>query len=417
MSKNIQYSHKRNLTFIAIILTSIFVFLNVTVLYISSNIIDNKISEETAELLLLTSNLINDNDLNVAFEYIEHYSESHSVEIEIYTTLEELIYTSRDSTFNPVKRELITDKGVFYLYIDNSHSVTIDSYKDQLINMNIVLLVIYIITLSSLLFMNKSTSNKIDKDITELSALIKSLPNYHYNFNYKQFDDIHKAIWEYIDEIDLLRDKRDINIKGLAHDIKTPLTIINSYIQHSSGGNKEVAISSVDEINDLVTELIDEKYINIFKKINITSIISETLTKFKSIFDSKDITITFNSKEDIYVFWSKKDFMRVLENLFSNAFYYADENSTFDISIINQDDITIQFQSSGSPMNQETIDNVFKKGYRGNISYTKNAQGKGLGLYICRLLLTPIQGRIIASSTGNNNIFKIKLKKEIEDES
>ena len=52
---------------------------------------------------------------------------------------------------------------------------------------------------------------------------------------------------------------------------------------------------------------------------------------------------------------------------------------------------------------------MFEKGFRGHESSKSNQSGKGLGLYLCKILLLPVNGKIDAHIVDNKIIMTVIL--------
>ena len=206
-----------------------------------------------------------------------------------------------------------------------------------------------------------------------------------------------------------------MNMKGLAHDIKTPLTLIYSYFervlksQTLSEKEANTSFEAAIRINSLLNDIIEDNKRELSKKINISRILNEKIEEYAPIFKNKQISIIKNIDKDISYKWSEKDFVRVIDNLISNAYYYSKDSSVFEVNIRNEEKILIEFISSPQNINDIEINKIFNKEYRGSLSHNDNSYGKGYGLYLCRLLLGSIGGTISIDIIDENVKFTIML--------
>jgi CitB family two-component system sensor histidine kinase CitS len=94
----------------------------------------------------------------------------------------------------------------------------------------------------------------------------------------------------------------------------------------------------------------------------------------------------------------------VLENLLGNASEYSKQGSEVHITLRTGD--TIRWTVCSSPEKPEALhlDRLFDKGYS-----TSSKPGKGLGLYITRLLIQPLGGTITATLDKDALRFTIAL--------
>ena len=304
---------------------------------------------------------------------------------------------------------------MFTVFIDNTNSITVNAIETNTIYVNISLLVIYLLSLSILLRNNRLTTKEIDQDIGNVLKLIDSETLSNNKFNHSEFEHIHKIITRYVENIDLLTEQKSMNMKGLAHDIKTPLTLIYSYFerilkkQNLSEKEAKTSFEAAVRINELLNDIIEDNKREKSKEIDISTILNDKIEEYLPIFKNKRISIVKNITEGIAIRWSEKDFVRVIDNLISNAYYYSKESSVFEVNIKNEERIQIEFISSPININDIEKDKIFNKGVRGSLSFNNNNYGKGYGLYLCRLLLSSIGGSVSIDIINENVKFTIML--------
>lgn len=415
MNKSISQKFKRSIIVLTIIITIVFLVINVALYIINNNYLVNKVEEENNAFLQLTTHLINENDVSIALEYVEHYTHIHQVNIEVLDEHENMIYSSDVAHLYTSQYQINTMKGVFTIFIDNTDSITVNAIETNTIYVNISLLSIYLIAIVILVRNNKITSKEIDQDIRNVLRLIDNEKNDNDKFNHTEFEHIYKIITKYLENIDLLTEQKSMNMKGLAHDIKTPLTLIYSYFervlksQTLSEKEANTSFEAAIRINSLLNDIIEDNKRELSKKINISRILNEKIEEYAPIFKNKQISIIKNIDKDISYKWSEKDFVRVIDNLISNAYYYSKDSSVFEVNIRNEEKILIEFISSPQNINDIEINKIFNKEYRGSLSHNDNSYGKGYGLYLCRLLLGSIGGTISIDIIDENVKFTIML--------
>ena len=212
----------------------------------------------------------------------------------------------------------------------------------------------------------------------------------------------------------MFKERRQLNIKGLAHDIKTPLTVINDFLQQTDDKSEmqENALLSLNKISQFIEKIIEDDYKGAFVSINLNNLISEAIDYYQKIFNTKGIKINLIAKEDCNVIWNTRDFKVILENMLSNAYYYSYENTVYNIEIIDNDNATeLRFTSTGNVDNISNIEKIFDKGFRDKNNRQLNTTGKGLGLYLTKLLLIPVNGEITATISGESITFIITINK------
>jgi signal transduction histidine kinase len=375
----------------------------------------NKVEEENAAFLQITTHIINENEVEVALEYIEHYTHIHKVHIEVMDENENMLYSSDVAHLYSSQYNIETTKGLFTVFIDNTDSVTVSTIETNTIYINVSLLIIYLFSIVILLRNNRLTTKEINQDIGNVLKLIDSEKFDESNFNHTEFEHIHTVITTYLENIDLLTEQKSMNMKGLAHDIKTPLTLIYSYfekvLKKQTLNEKEAKTSfeAAVRINDLLNDIIEDNKRQSSKEIELSAILNNKIEEYAPIFKNKGISIVKNIEESITFRWSEKDFVRVIDNLISNAYYYSKDSSVFEVNVKNEERVLIEFISTPININDIEKDKIFNKGFRGSLSFDNNSYGKGYGLYLCRLLLSSIGGSVSIDLINENVKFTIIL--------
>lgn len=408
MNRSISRKFKNNIILLSIIITGIFLVINIVLYIINNQYLVQKVENENQAFLELTTHLINENDIEIALEYAEHYVHIHEVNIEILDADRNMIFSSVVAHMYTSQYQIETLKGTFTIYMDNTNSITVNSIQENTVYINISLLIIYLIALLALVKINKSNLKEINQDISNVLRLINQDTNPKPYFYHEEFQKIYHTINEYLESIDLLTEQKEMNLKGIAHDIKTPLTIVYSYFERTIRGDQITkkdsitAFESSKRINDLLNDIIlDNKQQNT-QKIDIGALLSSQLENYKTIFQTKNMMIQSEIQPELYVYWNKRDYIRLIENLISNAFYYSKPDSTFVVWVYKKEKVHMEFLST--PIHIEDIqpELMFYKGYRGRSSALENHNGKGFGLYLCRILLKNIGGNITIEKLAEN---------------
>lgn len=215
-------------------------------------------------------------------------------------------------------------------------------------------------------------------------------------------------------ELELQREKKTL-LLSLSHDVKTPLSAIKLYAKALSKDlysdpkkQHEVAENinkKADEIESFVTQITDasrEDFLSLdvndgefYLSQLIGSVRDHYCEKMELI--KQELTIA-----DIHDSMIKGDLDRaveVMQNVIENAMKYGSGDG-INIAFSEEDGcILISVSSSGCTLADTEIVHIFDSFWRG--SNSKNVQGSGLGLYICRQLMHKMGGEIFADMRGD----------------
>jgi len=405
MLKSVHKQSKHQIFILSIIITVIFIVINGSLILINKNSLNQKIEEENLAFTTISSHIIDENPLEVVEEYILHYTHIHEVEVRFTNEMDTILFETMNIDNNAMQQYTIeTSQGIFHFYIDNTNSVTVQLNDLNLIIVNSILLIIYVSAMIVFININKSHSNNINKDLDHILSLIDE-DDFNDFFEYVEFYHIHNAIKEYLKSIDLLHEQKEMVLKGLAHDVKTPLTILYHYFDKL---NKDKPVTKMEfnqafdaakKINGYIERMISDQLEHKIKEFNPKPFIVMKLNDYKSILNQKSIHVITDLSEDLSIKFVKQDFERILDNIISNAYYYSKENSVLELKLRADNKAIIEIISEPSNLENLDVKRLFQKGYRAN--ETNNPYGKGLGLYLTKLLIENQQGNISASIEKN----------------
>lgn len=417
MTSFLKNYRRKTLITVTVIISIMFAFTNLVFYILNNAYLDNEISKENEAFITLTTHLLNENDDSVAIEYVEHYSHTHLVEIEFYKDDNLLFRSDSELTkFGTFGIESVS--GDYILLIDNSQSKTALLNFDYLLYINLAIIIIYFLSIT---IIYRFTSNQVLSVSNDIEIILKQINHKGYiesnSFNYIEFNNISIELIDSLKQIDFLREQKNIKLKGLVHDLKTPLTVVYSYLdkyrskKELSDEEVLIAIESTKKINDIVSDVIQENFDNNSIEIDLSNLLESIITQNLSVFKSKKIEVLSYIEKDIKYNWNKRDFERVVNNILANAYYYSDESSLIEVSLYNKEGIEITIKNYGININEFDLPLIFDKNFRADSAKEANKRGQGLGLYIVKLLLENVQGSIgVTSNDLEGTEFKIKLK-------
>ena len=214
-------------------------------------------------------------------------------------------------------------------------------------------------------------------------------------------------------------------ITNVSHDIKTPLTSIISYVDllKREGLNSPNAAKYLDVLDrksnrlktlteDLfeVTRATSGSIEPNFEMVNVNALISQILGELdEKIQDSNLVFKTSYWEEKIYANADGRLLSRVMENLLSNIFKYAQKNSRVYIDTkISDEKVIISFKNVSAYELNIPINELMERFKRGDES--RSSEGHGLGLAIAKSLTEIQKGLLTISIDGD--LFKAQITLE-----
>jgi len=214
-------------------------------------------------------------------------------------------------------------------------------------------------------------------------------------------------------------------LAGVAHEIRTPLTILKANLEGMADGvikpDKE-HIDSLNEEVDRLTKMVgDLRELSLleagqirleFGTVAINGVIRNIAAKLKPLADDKQLVIKLELSDAVQSIWA--DSVRVgqmLYNLVMNAIQYTGAGGSITISTaLAGTMVEIRVADTGIGIAPDDVKHVFDHFYRADPSRTKQSGGTGLGLAIVRQLALAHQGHVSATSTpGQGSTFILTL--------
>ena len=201
-------------------------------------------------------------------------------------------------------------------------------------------------------------------------------------------------------------------ISMVSHELKTPLTSINAYIQLMQTRNlsDHFMINTLDKVQKQVKKM--SSMINSF--LNVARLESGKIHLTKTNFDLdkiicdavEDVRLIHSSYSVDFVeggpkltYGDKDKLASVISNLISNAIKYSDQGSRVSVrSEIVGDMIQVGVTDNGIGIKEADLKRLFDRFYRVESTQTKTISGFGIGLYLSAEIIDQHQGEIWAES-------------------
>lgn len=244
------------------------------------------------------------------------------------------------------------------------------------------------------------------------------------------FSELNELIDRINDLIDLSQDvertsqksKTDLKeaITSLSHDIRTPLTSMDGYLQLLSQSQSEVErnhylaviqsrISVLKEMLEKLftyTKLQSEAYTLELEPLDFGKCVRDTVFSFYDEFQNKEIVPEISFCEGpLQIIGNDEALHRAIQNLIKNALEHGNTSIFLGLTCEKSE---VVFCCSNDVQNPDEIDisKVFTQFYKADSARTHSSTG--LGLFIAKGLIDRMNGRIIANL--QNSFFTIEIR-------
>lgn len=245
--------------------------------------------------------------------------------------------------------------------------------------------------------------------------------------------DLRKAelkLKEYSKELEELNKNKDKFFSIIAHDLRNPFTSIYGF---SNVLSEEFDTLSKEEIKEYINYIYSgtKNIYNLIEnlltwsrlqtgrslaqpiKLNIYSEVHDAISLLNVFSKNKRIKIVNSVDKNIYAYGDKNMVDSILQNLISNAIKFSKASEEVIISTeIKENFVKISVKDFGIGMSKDEIDNLFRLGKQNTKTGTSEEKGTGLGLILCKEMVTKLNGKInVISKVNEGSTFSITLPK------
>lgn len=212
---------------------------------------------------------------------------------------------------------------------------------------------------------------------------------------------------------------------NVAHEIRTPLTLINGPLEslaemdikdHEIRKNVQLMQRNISELLTLINQILDFRKVDANKVTmnfvvgNISAVVDEVYQEFLPMALSVNKKMELRMPEQpVYALIDRGSFVKILNNLFSNAIRYSEHTIEVELAEDNtQFDLTIK--NDGEIVPPEMADKIFDPFYQLKKNANINASS-GIGLSLARSLAELHHGTLLYKSTDGLNVFTLTIPK------
>lgn len=346
-------------------------------------------------------------------EFLEMLSQSKKKWLDEYTQMintnigyerkdDDLILTYEINHYFPENTEAIDD-FVFVKYYPNIFNNVMGNALSQNSKMNMLSMLLSIFISLGISYMMTKRIKYIDKSMRMIAdnhfdVMLKEKPydelgtlSHNINVMSQRLKKTMEELNEEIENVKKLESLRKEFIANFTHEIKTPLGIVNGYIELIEAVDDEekrrqylnAIYQETDRINELVFAMLNLSRLESGKvELNIEEFdfedfIVSTIDSFASLLQQKNIQVILDGEEAL-VHADKVQMLVVMKNLISNAIKHTHMGGNI---YIHYDHQMFSIENEGECIDENKMDTIWD-------TYVSNdREGTGLGLAICKTIL------------------------------
>lgn len=299
-------------------------------------------------------------------------------------------------------------------------------------SLNLILLVIGILSLIGSVAAGLILAKKISNPIVKTMEITREISRGNYGIRFesevrtKELNELSQAVNHMAKTLEEQEDLRKRLTTDVAHELRTPLANVSSYLEAMMEGIWEPkperlrrCYDEIGRISVIVTDLqelsqIESENLELHKEqVDLLELAGVVQAAFESSFKAKSLTCIVEGESSI-VSADRKRLHQVILNLLSNAVKYSAEGGL--IQIVVQDSSqagTLIVQDHGIGISKTDLPLIFERFYRTDRSRNRKTGGAGIGLSIVKSIVQAHDGEIsVESEEGKGSRFQVVLPKE-----
>lgn len=238
--------------------------------------------------------------------------------------------------------------------------------------------------------------------------------------------DMTHALWERMDTIEAFA-------ADVAHEIKNPLTSLKSAVETARVIKKkedlekllDVIRHDVDRLDRLITDISSASRLDAelsreaFEIVDLKDILVRLLDAYRGPLERHDITgenvssvikdgvvisLKLPEQDSILVQGSEGRLFQVFQNILENALSFSKFKSEVEIVVsVKSNRVTITIQDEGPGIPESKLKDIFERFYSERPHHEEYGRHSGLGLSICKQIITAHAGVIYAENRKGRN--------------
>ncbi len=214
---------------------------------------------------------------------------------------------------------------------------------------------------------------------------------------------------------------------NVAHELRTPITLINGPIKQFLSRQAEKNLSNLHYIQtaernsirllDMIQDVLDitrleSSTLKLEKQpVSITKLVEETVSLFESAIAIGRIGLQLYINTDFVLSVDKKRIQTILVNLLSNAVKFTHQGQiVVTVNGMEESGVKITVADTGEGMAPEEQERIFERYYQISYNNRENTGGSGIGLALSKELAQLHDGDLtVASTLGFGSQFTLSL--------
>ncbi|MCH9730424.1 MAG: HAMP domain-containing histidine kinase [Actinomycetia bacterium] len=274
-------------------------------------------------------------------------------------------------------------------------------------------------------------SRRLQRSVAEVSAAATAVADGRYGIRVsplhlgEDFGNLSRAFNEMAQRLESVEATRRQLFGDLAHEIRTPVSVLEAYMEAVEDGVKTLDSETIAMLRDQTLRLVrfaedvaalaeaeEARATVIRQRIDPAAVIAQTAQAAADRYAAKQVSLSTTAGPLPPVWADPHRLAQVLANLLDNALRHTPPGGNVEIcASADHDGLTIAVTDDGEGIDTAHLPHVFERFYRADTARNRNRGGAGIGLAIVKALAEAHGGHVTADSCGlgTGSVFTVTV--------
>lgn len=263
-------------------------------------------------------------------------------------------------------------------------------------------------------------SRRLQRSIGEVSAAASAIAEGRYDVRVAsprlgdEFDELSIAFNQMAERLQAVESTRRQLFGDLAHEIRTPVAVLEAYLEAVEDGVKTLDQPTVAMLREQTGRLVrfsadaaalaqaEEAHATITPEWVDGGAVARTVSAtVADRYAAKNVALSTQIVEATYLWADRQRLAQVLGNLLDNALRHTPANGHVTLTVARSaDEVVFTVADDGDGVAPEHLPHVFERFYRADFARDRTRGGSGIGLAIVKALTEAHGGHIRVASRG-----------------
>ncbi|WP_083406460.1 sensor histidine kinase [Mycolicibacterium rutilum] len=264
-------------------------------------------------------------------------------------------------------------------------------------------------------------SRRLQRSIAEVASAATNVAQGNYDIRVSppglgdDFDALSSAFNQMASRLQAVDSSRQRLFGDLAHEIRTPVAVLEAYIEALEDGIRTLTPQTAAMLRDQTRRLVrfsddvaalanaEESSVSMsYANIDVDRLTRQCVVAAQESYSKKGVALLVRVQEGLPRLWADEQRLaQVIGNLLQNALRHTPFGGSVELSCVRDGGrLQITVSDTGEGIPAEHLRRVFDRFYRADTARDREHGGAGLGLAIAKALVEAHGGSIVAASAG-----------------